>query len=95
MKGYVAKVGRRKEKWVRVHLTAEESAGSRQKKRLLGSSSWYKGNQKMQSKNTTTTKGPMGGPPQGPLDRRMVTRAVLFEEQSPMGELARQYWNPS
>ena len=24
MKGYVAKVGRRKEKWVRVHLTAEE-----------------------------------------------------------------------
>ena len=31
MKGYVAKVGRRKEKWGWVHLTAEESAGSRHK----------------------------------------------------------------
>ena len=44
----------------------------------------------MQFENTTTTKAPIGGAPQGPLDRRMVTRVVLFVEQSPMGELARQ-----
>ena len=37
----------------------------------------------MQFENTTTTKAPIGGAPQGPLDRRMVTRVVLFVEQSP------------
>ena len=59
----------------------------RHKKRLLGSSSWYKGNKKIKSENTMTTKASIGGAPQGPLDRRMVTRVVLFVEQSPMGEL--------
>ena len=90
MKGYVAKVARRMEKYGRVHLTAEESAVTRHKKRLLGSSSWYKGSRKPQSENTSTTSAPIRGVSQGPEDRKLVTRAVLFVEQSPMGELARQ-----
>ena len=89
MKGYVAKVGRRKEKWGWVPLTAEKSAGSRHKQRLLGSSSWYKGNKKMQSKNTKTTKAPNGGAPQGPLDRRMVKEPFCVWSSPPWGS-----WSP-
>ena len=93
MKGYAAKVTRRKMVRRRIHLTASESAHGRRKKRLLGASSWYKDKQRLQMDSSTTTRSNGGEVTySSPLDsgKNMVTRAVLFVEQSPMGELAKQ-----
>ena len=42
VKGYLAKVKRRKMNGRKLHRTAEESNQDRWKKKLLGKSAWYK-----------------------------------------------------
>ena len=54
MKGYTAKVNRRKNMGVRLYRTAGESAGTRFKKKLLSKSNWYKG------RRTESKAGPLG-----------------------------------
>ena len=47
MKGYLTKRSRRKAMGRRIHLTAEESAKARIRKKLLAKSSWYKARSKI------------------------------------------------
>ena len=90
VKGYMRKRDRRMKsgKSKRIHLTAEESQGSRIRKRLLGKSSWYK--------KRGGANDEQGGDKAGNSRSRseesslLKTRAVLFIEQSPQGELARR-----
>ena len=88
MKGYLNKVKRRQQGGRRrVHDTAKESIGRRVRKKLLGRTSWYKGRKSKKEESKATgnrgTKRHRGeSPPK--------TRAVLFIEQTPGGELSRR-----
>ena len=59
IKGYLAKVGRRKISGGRIHRTSEESSGERRRKKLLGSSNWFRGrgNKIDGEHGATTVKG--------------------------------------
>ena len=95
VKGYLRKKERRaKAGWGRrLHLTSAESQGSRVRKKLLGKTSWYK-KRKDEEEGTDPHKGRGMDKPK---DREksegsglLRTRAVLFVEQSPGGELAKR-----
>ena len=90
IKGYLNKRNRRRANGsLRIHRTAKESKYGRMKKKLIGKSSWYK--RKSEAKNT-------GEQPHGskvsitrpPPREDLKTRDVLFLEQTPNRELARQ-----
>ena len=49
MKGYLAKVRRRRKMGSRLHRTAMESAKDRMRKKLVGKSTWYRGRRKQES----------------------------------------------
>ena len=94
VKGYLRKKERRSTagRGRRIHLTAQESQGSRIRKRLLGKSSWYK-----KRSGTEEADSPVGRGRDKLRDREksegsslLKTRAVLFVEQSPQGELAKR-----
>ena len=94
IKGYIAKVKRRKKLGTRIHRTARESAKDRARKKLIGKSSWYKGNKDKVVEEEELTKkhgasngaGPRSRRPQG---KKIKTRAVVFVDQTPKGELAK------
>ena len=93
MKGYVRKVKRRKAEGTRLHRTAEESAGNRNRKKLLGKSTWYRGRNK--DGGDTRENGTGYGTSRGSGQSKqcgtgMRTRSVIFVEQTPQGELAKQ-----
>ena len=91
IKGYVRKCKRRKEEGLRLHRTAEESAGNRSRKRLLGKSSWFKGrssNNKEEVMEPGTHRRRHDGTGNG-NNENLRTRAVIFVEQTPQGELAK------
>ena len=91
VKGYARKKERRKRvgRGQRIHLTSEESHGSRMKKKLVGKSSWYK---KRVGEDDTRPQGRGRDMERSKSveDSLLKTRAVLFVEQSPQGELARR-----
>ena len=95
VKGYYGKVRRRRRErgiW-RVHFTAQESGGSRWRKKLLSKTTWYKGTHKGKKVAEMNTKGLRKGEERMSLQRGgedLKTRAVLFVPQTPMGELAKQ-----
>ena len=74
----------------RIHITAEESSSGRVKKKLLGKSSWYKDRSKVIKEESA--KEPTRGKnvKKTVEDRDLKTRAVLFVEQTPGGELAKK-----
>ena len=92
IKGYLRKRERRKTagRGHRIHLTSEESHATRMKKKMLGKSSWYrnKRSDKDDSKYPGQRQG--RGPREGRKMDNLKTRAVMFVEQTPMGELARR-----
>ena len=90
IKGYVAKRDRRRASGrKRIHLTAEETSQARSKRKLLGKSSWYRGGKKKKDEvQMTKVRKPGGGTK--PSTVQLRTRAVLFLEQTPHGELARR-----
>ena len=88
MKGYMTKVKlRRKSGSRRVHRTAVESSQGRIRKKLLTKSTWYRGRRGSEKPAPKT-----GGGMKRNTDRKgavqLKTRAVLFLEQTPRGELA-------
>ena len=90
-KGYLAKVRRRTANGGRLHRTAEESHGSRIKKKLLSKSTWFRS--KKVDKEGEFDKEPSGGSnPRsktgGARDSSLRTRTVIFVEQTPKGALA-------
>ena len=93
IKGYVSKMRRRQAGGrKRIHNTADESRGSRMKKKLVGKSSWYRPKQKNEDDVEVMKSRPKGGRrPKKPVkETSMRTRAVLFVEQTPYGELAKR-----
>ena len=95
IKGYMSKVRRRKMTGSRIHRTAQESSQGRSRKKLLGKSSWFRGRKKPEEEKEEhhvthrgggkkITKG-AGGP-----GKELKTRSVLFVDQTPGGELAKQ-----
>ena len=102
MKGYISKRERRRKLGDgkggvgRIHHTAEESSHRRIRKKLLSRTSWYKDKRNQEDHETPggclgSSKGPRGAgsrPKKGNTPLR--TRAVLFLEQTPQGELARR-----
>ena len=94
MKGYVSKVKRRRMvSGRRVHRTAMESSKDRLKKKMIGRNSWFKGGKRDEVKDGDHAKGAArprtGGAKKNPWSKELRTRAVLFVEQTPRGELAR------
>ena len=91
IKGYMSKLKRRKSDGrKRVHYTAEESRDGRIRKKLIGRTSWYKqkknNNQKKDGRMNYGRRGNSRALRNGSQD--LPTRAVLFMEQTPFGELA-------
>ena len=87
MKGYVSKNRRRPVHGRRrIHNTLEESLQGRIKKKLLGRTSWYK---KRGSKEQQNLKKIQGGALKT-TSKELKTRAVLFVEQTPNGELSKR-----
>ena len=90
IKGYMNKVKRRKTNGkTRIHLTADESRNGRVKKKMIGRTLWYKN--RRNNKDGSTTNGRNYQPQdkkEGDVD--LNTRAVLFLDQTPHGELARR-----
>ena len=88
VRGYEAKVKRREAEGILLYRTSEESIGSRDKKKLLGKSTWFKGGGKR------TCSSVPGGVKRGVKRKRMEevsrTRSVLFVEHTPGGELAKR-----
>ena len=88
MKGYNAKRIKRKARTGgRIHLTAKESSQERNYKKLLGKSSWYKGRRK-EDNEQPQYKGMKKGMERSRRAAVLKTRAVIFVEQTPYGELA-------
>ena len=90
IKGFENKAKRMKAEWTRLHRTAAESAGTRNIRKLVGKSTWFK---KKTRKETEpgTTQGPRGKtePRTNPSEEDEIkTRSVLFVDQTPQGELA-------
>ena len=94
IKGYLTKLKRRKLHGRRIHYTASESKDSRIKKKLTGKSSWYrkriakKDDERMTAR--TQAHGSRGLPRTQSGKQDLKTRAVLFVEQTPHGELAKR-----
>ena len=93
VKGYFGKVRRRRKDQVgkRIHRTAQESGGSRWKRKLLGKTTWYRSKRKKDGEETTPSsriKGRSVKEVQHKGEEDLKTRAVLFVPQTPMGELA-------
>ena len=92
IRGYHSKVLRCREDGRRLHRTAQESSGSRIKKKLLSKANWFRSSSKEDNKLKVTT----GGANKNKKEQRKVTddslrtRSVLFVEQTPQGELASQ-----
>ena len=79
IKGYVSKMRRRQAGGrKRIHNTADESRGSRMKKKLVGKSSWYRPKQKNEDDVEVMKSRPKGGRrPKKPVrETQMRTRAV-------------------
>ena len=79
----------------RIHLTKEESIQGRMIKRMTGKTTWYKNNKKKGYDGMKVTNNMKGGnkgkpAPHSRGNKEMKTRAVLFVEQTPQGELARR-----
>ena len=81
----------------RVHYSAEESRDGRVKKKMIGRTLWYRNKKKDAA--TKPNDGRIGmrsdGRISSPQDARngrndLSTRAVLFLDQTPHGELARR-----
>ena len=92
MKGYIRKCERRKLEGMRIHRTSEESSGDRYKKKMLGKITWYRGRRNKDDKEVTD-QGKGGGDTKktGALrSKNLRTRAVMFVEQMPQGELAKK-----
>ena len=92
MKGYVAKVRRRRKSGSRIHRTAKESSFDRNRKKLIGRSNWYKGSRKNEDEEQSNVQKTGRGAPGsslGAVDKTIKTRAVLFVDQTPKGELAK------
>ena len=84
------KVKRCKEQGARLHRTSVESSGARWKKKLLAKSNWFKGSRKKETiTNASSNTGGKKSNGAGSLSR-LKTRSVLFVEQTPHGELAKQ-----
>ena len=92
IRGYHGKVLKCRELGKRLHRTAEESSSSRIKKKLLSKANWFRGS----NKETLTHRVAGKGAGQRSMndkevtDKKLKTRSVLFVEQTPHGELARQ-----
>ena len=75
----------------RIHLTADESKNGRIRKKLIGKSSWYKNKNNKKNDNGINQDGRRWkGKNDSHGKQNLKTRAVLFVEQTPNGELARQ-----
>ena len=92
-RGYMAKVKRMRSQSGRrrIHRTAEESSHLRVRKKLLGKSSWYKDKNKKKEEDRLPADKRTGRRIEnhGIGEENLRTRAVLFVEQTPKGELAR------
>ena len=88
VRGYITKKKRRQAGGRRrIHNTSEESMGTRIRKKLLGKTAWYKpkiGRAKDEKPGFLGRAGSERRKKETP----MKTRAVLFVEQTPRGELA-------
>ena len=92
IRGYESKVKRREQSGTPLYRTAVESGNSRNRKKIMGKSTWFKGGGgkisntgtpsggywKRGSKNDNTGTGPLR------------TRTVLFVENTPNGELSKR-----
>ena len=96
MKGYVGKCRRRTFEGSRLHRTSEESSFRKNKRKLLGKSTWYRGIKNTVVVVVTSNVPGSGGYMQKRTDlgnankNDMRTRAVIFVEQTLKGELAKQ-----
>ena len=96
IKGYQSKKERRMKSNIgggRLHRTAQESSMGRIKKKLLGKSSWYRSRRKEDGEHTNSQPGKGGtrkNTKLGSSGATLKTRAVIFLEQTPGGELARR-----
>ena len=91
VKGYITKKRRRQAGGRRrIHNTAEESSTTRVRKKLLGKTSWYrpKARSMEQMDGTGHGMGRSGKERKGATPPKV--RAVLFVEQTPLGELAKR-----
>ena len=92
LKGYEGKVQRRKLEMAPLYRTSEDSGKSRARKKLLGKSTWFKGNANGGKGNTNLRggknmkRGNNLKADTGPLK----TRTVLFVEHTPDGTLAKR-----
>ena len=91
-KGYLNKVKRRTQYGGKLHRTAEESSSGRWKKKLLGKSTWFKDKKTDKKEGELDTNRKTGARSKEQLGAvsNLKTRAVLFVEQTPQGELARR-----
>ena len=97
IKGYQSKKDRRKKSSIgggRLHRTAVESNLGRIRKKLLSKSSWYRSRRKEDDEGEHAIQHPGKGGKKpkksGSSGATLKTRAVLFMEQTPGGELARR-----
>ena len=90
MKGYQSKAVRRKKEGGRIHRTAQESSSGRWRKKLIGKNSWFKGSKKDDEGGAEKRVGRAENRKGAETNKQLKTRAVLFVEQSPGGELAKQ-----
>ena len=90
MKGYVAKVTRRKKSGSRIHRTAMESSSDRLKKKMIGRNNWFRGGRRSDEKyvDKGAMKSKNCGATNTKVNKNLRVRAALFVEQSPRGELA-------
>ena len=93
IRGYEGKIKRRLEQGVPIYRTAEESGNSRNRKKILGKSTWLKGGKKNPRWNGAT--GPLSGPRKSQKleGEEIWNRSVIFVEHTPGGELAKQIRN--
>ena len=90
MKGYQTKSVRRMKEGGRIHRTAQESSKGRWKKKLIGKSTWFKGSKNDNGGRVDNMKGGAEVKRGATSTKQLKTRAVIFVEQSPGGELAKQ-----
>ena len=90
MKGYLTKRSRRRAQGKRLHLTAAESSQGRIRKKLLAKSSWYKSRRREDVQGELQGAGRKTNVKKTRSGAHLKTRAALFVEQTPQGELARR-----
>ena len=94
IKGYMVRKDRRSKSGIgggRLHRTAEETSKGRIMKKLLSKSSWYRSKRKDGMEHQSVQSGAKGTkrePCKKTSWSTLKTRAVLFVEQTPFGELA-------